>query len=85
MKYRDPDSYSGGCSVEQLSACPVGAKCPRFSKSDTQSVQSAQKTLNARLHLRVAGHSARPWFGPLGESWREHLLLPPGSLPSSHQ
>ena len=25
MKYRDPDSSSGGCSVAQLSACPVGA------------------------------------------------------------
>lgn len=24
MKYRDPDSSSGGCNVTQLSACPVG-------------------------------------------------------------
>ena len=37
------------------------------------------------LDLRIAGHLARAVISPLGESAREHLVLPPASLPSGNQ
>jgi hypothetical protein len=83
-EHRDFDSSSGGCSTPRLSACPVSTKRSRCSTLVLTHFNLLKDVECSPASLGCRSLSAAV-FGPLGESGRDHPLIPPDSLPSGNR